>query len=363
VETGTGLISKNHLESQETRGAVNMRKKVLLTKQIQSLPGAEKALRHRFEVIECPSEKEREIISLVKNVNGIIAPHTDITEEIIRAAPLLQIIITPQVGFDKINVAAATKYGVPVVASIGMTSETVAEFTLGLIIALARRIPWSDRDFRQKKDWSARAPFADPTLEMGIDLYGLTIGLIGLGSIGSSVARICKAALSSRVLAYDPFVSRERMEIQGVEKRENLIDMVKEVDFLSLHMSLSNNTYHSIDESIFRSMKSDAFFINCARGEVVDEKALYKALKEKWIAGAAIDCFEEEPIKPDNPLLNMPNVIVTPHIAGITIQSCTKRGQEMVKRIIDVFAGEKPEGLINPEVWPGYLEKLNALGK
>lgn len=340
-----------------------MREKVLLTGNIAGLPGIEDALREKFQLIERPGIGEKEIISLVKDINGIIAPHTDITGEIISTAPMLQVIATPQVGFDKIDVIAATKFNIPVIASVGMATLTVAEFTLGLIIDLARRITRSDHDLREKKNWSARAPYADTKLEMGIDLNGLTIGLVGLGAIGRDVARICKVALSSRVLAYDPFVSKEAMEAQGVEKRDNLVNMVKEVDFLSLHLLSSKDTKDIINETIFRSMRPDAYLINCARGEVVDEKALVRALEEKWIAGAAIDCFEEEPINPDNPLLNLPNVVLTPHIAGIAVQSCLEKAREMLKRIIDIFAGRKPEGLVNPDVWPGYLKKLSAMKK
>ena len=340
-----------------------MRKKVLLTKGINYLPGAEEALKKEVEVVVSPGATEKEIMPLLRDINAIIAPDTNITEAIIQAAPLLQAISTPQVGYDKINVAAATKFGVPVIASVGLTANAVAEFTVGLMIGLARRIPRSDRDLREKKNWSARALYANPAQEMGIDFKGSTVGLIGLGFIGSSVARICKAAFSCRVLAYDPFVSKEIMAAQGIEKREDIISLAREADFVSLHMSLTNETRHVINETVLHAMKPSAFLVNCARGPVVDEKALVKALQEKWIAGAATDVYEEEPINPENPLLNLPNVIVTPHIGGVTVGSSIIRGQEMVKRILDVFSGKKPEGLINPDVWPAYIKRFNSIGK
>ena len=162
---------------------------------------------------------------------------------------------------------------------------------------------------------------------------------------------------SARMLAYDPFVNRETMAAQGVEKQDNLIAMSREVDFLSLHVALTDDTRHLISETVLRAMKPGAFLINCARGEVVDEKALVMALQNKWIAGAAIDVLKE-PINQRNPLLDMSNVIITPHLAGITVQSSFKRVEEIAGRLVDLFAGKKPNGLVNPDVWPLYLQKL-----
>jgi D-3-phosphoglycerate dehydrogenase len=277
----------------------------------------------------------------------------------IQAAPFLQIISTPQVGFDKIDLIAATQAGIPVVTNTGLTPETVAEFALGLMISLSRRIVKSNYELRQQKDWAAvRVRYV--TRDMGSELYGATIGLVGLGSIGSVVAGLMQRAFSMRVLAFDPFVSKEKMASRQVEKRDNLLDMVRESDFISLHVTLNDKTRHLINEDILRAMKPGAYLINCARGEIVDEKALIKALQERWIAGAATDVFEEEPVSRQNPLLSLPNIIVTPHIAGISIQSSAERGTQAVKRLLMAFAGEKPEGLANPEVWDSYLKKLKS---
>jgi D-3-phosphoglycerate dehydrogenase / 2-oxoglutarate reductase len=335
-----------------------MKKKVLLTRRFDFTKQIEAELAQEVDIILSPGAGENDILPLVGDVHGIIAHGASITDKIIQSAPLLQVIATPQVGFDKIDVAAATKAGVAVIANIGLAPDTVAEFTLGLMIALARRIVKSDHDLHQKKDWSIRAEYVDPAADIGIDLQGATIGLVGFGFIGSSVARLCQRTFSARILAYDPFVSQEKMLAQGAEKRDNLIDMAREVDFLSLHVALTDATRHLINETILRAMMPGAYLINCARGEVVDEKALIKALQNKWIAGVATDVLEEEPINPGNPLLNMSNVIITPHIAGITMQSSCQRGEEIVKQILDVFAGRKPKGLANPDVWPIYIHKI-----
>jgi phosphoglycerate dehydrogenase-like enzyme len=133
--------------------------------------------------------------------------------------------------------------------------------------------------------------------------------------------------------------------------------MAKEVDILSLHLALTPQTRHMIDEAFLKSMKPQAYLVNCARGEIIDEKALVKALQEKWIAGAAVDVYEDEPVNPQNPLFTLPNVITTPHIAGISIHSSEERISLVVKRLLTAMAGEKPQGLANPEVWESYLQK------
>jgi phosphoglycerate dehydrogenase-like enzyme len=340
------------------RREIDMKKKILFTRPLKLPVQAEDKLKKgEFDIILSPASTEKDLLPLVKDVHGIIAHGTGISGNIIQSAPLLQVIATPQVGFDKIDVAAATRAGIAVIANTGLSPGTVAEFTLGLMIALARRIVSSDYDLRQQKDWSVRGVYVNPSLQMGNDLHGTTVGLVGFGSIGSAVAQLCRGALSSRIMAYDPFVSQTMMAARGVEKRANLIDLAQESDFLSLHMALTDETTHIINETILRAMKPGAYLINCARGAVVDEKALVMALEKHWIAGAATDVFEEEPVNPGNPLLNMQNVIVTPHIAGVTLQSSNERGEEIVKRIIDIFAGKKPQGLVNPEVWTRYLRK------
>jgi D-3-phosphoglycerate dehydrogenase len=329
-----------------------MKKRLLFTRPLKLAKEIETELSQRFEIVLSPGSAEKEILPLAGDVHGIIAHGASVTARVIEAAPLLQVIATPQVGFDKIDVAAATLARVAVIANTGLAPETVAEFTVGLMLALTRRIVKSDRDLRQKKDWSIRAKYIDPTMDLGRDLHGASIGLVGFGHIGSAVARLCRAAFSARVLAFDPFIGREAMLAQGVEKKENLIDLAAEVDVLSLHLALTTATRHLIDESVLEAMRPGAFLVNSARGEVMDEKALIEALKNGRIGGAALDVLEEEPLDPANPLLDMPNVIVTPHIAGISVQSSLQRGDEIVRRVLDFFSGKKPQGLVNPEAWP-----------
>ncbi len=337
-----------------------MKKKVLLTRPLSLSEPIKQKLRESVDIIMSPNPTEESILALASSVHGIIAHGTGVTKAIIDSAPSLEMIATPQVGFDGIDVAAATEAGVAVIANTGVSPETVAEFTLGLMIALSRRIVRADHDLRQKKDWAIRGPYLDPSGDMGNDLRGATVGLVGFGSIGSAVAHLCQAAFSARVLAFDPFVSRAAMSARRVEKRKRLLELARVSDFLCLHMPLNAETKHMIDESILRAMKPGAYLINCARGPVVDEEALIAALQNRWIAGAALDVFEIEPLSPGNPLLNLDNVILTPHIAGITVRSSAVRQTELVKRVIAFFAGRRPVGLVNPEVWPERLRKAQS---
>jgi D-3-phosphoglycerate dehydrogenase / 2-oxoglutarate reductase len=335
-----------------------MKKKILISKPLHMPVDAEAELKKAADVIISPDVTEKAMLPLVGGVHGIIAHGAPVTRDMINSAPLLQVIATPQVGFDKIDLTAATRAGIPVITNSGLSPGTVAEFTLGLMIALSRRIVRSNYELRQQKDWAVRLEYVGRN--MGSELQGATVGLVGLGSIGCALAALTQRAFSTRVLAFDPFISREKMASCQVEKRDNLPDLARESDFLSLHVNLSDKTRHLINEDILRVMKPGAFLINCARGEIVDEKALVKALQEKWIAGAAADVFEEEPVSSLNPLLSLPNMIVTPHIAGISAQSSIERGTQAVKRLLKAFTGEKPEGLANPEVWDKYLEKLKS---
>jgi len=338
-----------------------MKKKVLITNSF-NLHHTEIVLREKADVIFTVAANEELLLPLVQDVHGIVAHNTVLGKKIIEAAPLLCAIATPQVGFDKIDLAAATDAGVAVIANLGLGAEAVAEFTLGLMIALSRRIVKADRDLRSKKSWSVRRFYLNPSLDMGMDLYGATVGIVGLGAIGRAVAGLCRAAFKTRVMAFDPFVGHDDMTSQGVEKQDTLIDMAGKADFLLIHTVLNDNSRLLIDEDILRAMKPGTFVINCARGEIIDEAALAKALEQRWIAGAAIDVFAMEPLDPKNPLLAMNNIIVTPHIAGITRQTSVARAEKLVGGIVDAFAGKKPDGLVNTEVWPLFLDKLNRVG-
>lgn len=337
-----------------------MRKRVLIPKPLDHLPGAESSLEQQVEIVRSPGLQERDLLAVAGTVHGIVATGISVTEKVIAAGPLLEVIATATVGFDKIDVEAATRAAVPVVANTGVAPGPVAEFAIGLMIALGRRIVRVDRDLRSTKSWTARAPYADWSKQMGIDLADSTVGIVGLGNIGADVARRLKSAFGPRLLGYDPYVDRDRMVALGVERVDDLRTLASQVDFLLLHVPLGKETTHLVNREILRAMKPTAFLINCARGPVVEGQALIQALKEEWICGAALDVFEEEPLPSDNELLTMDNVVLTPHIAGVSRRATRMRGEELVRRLIAVLSGQRPDGLVNPEVWPRFLERLGS---
>lgn len=337
-----------------------MRKRVLIPKPLDHLPGAESILAREVEIVRSPGLQEGDLLAVVGTVHGLVATGISVTERMVAAGALLEVIATATVGFDKIDVEAATRAAIPVVANTGVAPGPVAEFTIGLMIALGRRIVRADRDLRETRSWTARASYADWSKQMGIDLADSTVGIVGLGNIGADVARRLKSAFGPRLLGHDPYVDRERMAAWGVERVDDLRTLASQADFLLLHVPLSQETRHLVSREILRSMKPTAFLINCARGPVVDERALILALKEGWICGAALDVFEEEPLQSHNELLTLDNVILTPHVAGVSRLSTRMRGEELVRRLITALSGRRPDGLVNPEVWPTFLERRKS---
>lgn len=335
--------------------------RVLIGKRMAFLEPAERRLGEHVELVYAPSPLEDGLIPCVSEMSAIVAGRgVKVTAAVIRNAPQLRIVATPTAGYDEIDVDAATNAGVVVVANTGVAPRPVAEFAVGLIVGLGRRIVKADRDLHQEKSWAIRPRYADATLDEGADLSSCTVGIVGVGQIGSLTARICRDGLAMRVLGFDPYLSAERARDIGVEPVASVHDLARESDFVVLHAQLTPETRHLINREILGLMKPSAFLVNCARGEMVDEAALIEALSAKRIAGAALDVFEREPLEPSNPLLSMDNVILTPHIAGVTVQGDVLRATQVADRVLDVLAGRKPEGLINPDAWPKLEVRLKG---
>lgn len=265
-------------------------------------------------------------------------------EEIFEQAPGLRFVGVCRGSARNVDLEAATKHGVLVVSTPGRNAIAVAELTLGLMLSLARHIPTAHN---LVKSGSWEDPVGPYISLCGKELYGKVAGLIGLGAVGREVAKRL-LALGMKVLAFDPFVEAEEMERLRVGKVE-LDSLLKESDFVSLHCPVSPETISLIDEDQLRLVKSSAYLINTAGWQVVEEKALFKALKERWIAGAAFDVFETHPIPPSSPLLQMDNVVLTPHIGGATDGTVERQSWMMVEEIERFLRGERPLSLLNPE--------------
>lgn len=278
-------------------------------------------------IVLSPEEKERVFEFLPRAHALLVRSGFKVTKEVIDQAVHLQVICRVGVGLDNIDVEHAKKKGIAVYNVPGGNATSVAEHTLTFIFALAKDLFFYDRRVREG-DWGSRHSYR------ALELSGKTLGLVGFGAIGQEVARM-SLALGMRVLFFDPFVPCDILP--GAEKVASLLDLLAQSDFVSLHVPLSEATWHLIGREELRHMKPKAFLINVARGAVVDEEALYEALKEGWIRGAALDVFSEEPPPKDHPLLSLPNVILTPHVAGLTKESTERVAVQAAERVIEFF--------------------------
>jgi len=321
--------------------------KIYVTRKLPS----EKAMKLLFEYCDVDLNEEprpptrEELIEHVKDKDGLLCLLTDkIDKEVLDAGSKLRVISTYSVGYDHIDVEEATKRGIYVTYTPGVLTDAVADHAWALLLAIARRVVEADNCVRQgcwKIAWA-------PDFMLGTDVYGKTLGIIGLGRIGTAVARRAKG-FNMRVLYYDKVKKVDKEKELGVEYRP-LDEVLKESDFVVISVVLTKETYHMIGERELKLMKPSAYLINIARGAIVDTNALVKALKEGWIAGAALDVFEEEPLPKDHPLTKLKNVILTPHIASATTETRARMADLAVENLLSVLKGEEPKHLVNPEV-------------
>lgn len=289
-----------------------------------------------------------ELLVKITGVDGIISLLNDrIDEDLMDAAGLqLRVIANYAVGFDNIDVVAATHRGIAVTnTSCAEVDEAVAEHTWALILCLARRIIEADEAVRRGayRGW-------EPDIFLGTNVRGKTLGIVGLGKIGTYVAGRAKG-YNMTVLYNKHRPDPEAEKNLGITFA-TLDDLLAKSDFVTLHVPLTDETRHLINPVTLTKMKEGSFLVNTSRGAVVEEKALVEALRRGHLAGAALDVFENEPnVHPE--LLAMPNVITTPHIASATYEARDKMSRQVVEAVLDVFAGKKPQNLVNEEVWEG----------
>ena len=299
-------------------------------------------VRYRDEV---PPPSREELLEAVEDVDAIYCTLNEkMDKELIDKARRLKVIGTMSVGFDHIDLEYATEKGIYVVHTPGVLTETVADHTWALLLAAARRVVEADNMIRNG-EWTI--PWA-PTMLLGHDIYGKVLGVIGLGRIGYAVARRAKG-FNMKVLYYDVVRKPEAEKELGIEYA-SIEKVLKEADFVTIHVPLTPQTRGLIGERELRLMKKTAVLVNTARGPVVDQKALAKALSEGWIAAAGLDVFEKEPISPDDPLLRLKNVVLTPHIGSASHDTRNKMAKMAAEGIIKVLKGEKPDNLCNPDV-------------
>jgi len=322
-----------------------MTKKVFVTRRIpeEGLHLLQKEVEIKVNPYDRVPTKE-EIIAGLKGRDGLLCLLSDtIDKDIITAEPKLHMIANCAVGFDNIDVQAATEKKIPVSNTPGVLTDTTAEMAWALLFAVARRIVEGDAFTRAGKfaGWA-------PLLMLGKDISGKTLGIIGTGRIGTAFAQKSKG-FNLKVLYTDVQENKE-LEQSVSAKKVELATLLQESDFVSVHVPLLKTTYHLIGEQELKLMKSDAILINTSRGPVVDEQALIKALQEKWIFGAGLDVYEHEPSVSEE-LKNLDNVVLQPHSASATIESRTKMALMAAENMLAGLRGEIPPNCVNKEIF------------
>ena len=313
------------------------------------------------DVVVDTSITPEELLETINEYDAILVrSRTKVTKEVIEKAENLKIIARAGVGVDNIDVAAATEKGIMVVNAPESTTITVAEHTMGLILSAIRKIAVADKSTKAGK-WEKKR-------FMGMELKGKTLGVIGMGRIGSQVVKRCQA-FEMDAIAYDPYLPPHVAEDMGVKLYEEQDDVLKRADIITIHVPLTEETRHSISTEEFKIMKDTALIFNAARGGVIDEDALYVALKEGEISGAGLDVYEEEPAK-ENKLFELDNIVCTPHIAASTKEAQAAAAVIVANEVIDCFEGNTPNNIINmPRIDTSgfsqtteYLEVCEKLG-
>lgn len=273
--------------------------------------------------------------------------------ELIARAPNLLAVCSLGAGYDVIDVDACTKAGILVCNQSGANKEAVAEHALGLMLNLSKKIALTDRLLRREKN-------LDRFLYTGNDMLGKTVGIIGLGNIGSRVAELCKGLFRMTVLAYDPYLTKEQMEKRNATKVE-LNELLERADYVTLHCPRTKETFGLIGYDQIARMKPSAYFVNTSRGGTYVEEDLARALSDKKIAGAGIDVFLDEPPPHDHPLMAFENVILTPHNAGTTHEAQANVAIFASDQWLEIMDGKVPSRLINREAWPKYTERFQKI--
>ncbi|MCK4794146.1 MAG: phosphoglycerate dehydrogenase [Desulfobacteraceae bacterium] len=280
---------------------------------------------------------EEELVENMAELDAAIVGVEKITQRVVQGSKRLKVIAKHGAGVDNIDVKTATNQGIVVISAPGANSDAVADLTFGLFLSLARSIPFADHCVREG-GW--------PRI-VGIDLSGKTLGIIGLGQIGKKVAKRA-LGFDMRVLAYEVVKDEDFAQKWGISYR-SLDEVLAESDFLSIHVPLIDSTRKLIAKRELQLMKKGAFLVNIARGGVVDEEALYQALLEGKIRGAALDVFLSEPPE-GNPLFALDSVIATPHMGGYTTEALRETGMICARGIVDALQGKRPQNIVNPEV-------------
>jgi glyoxylate reductase len=288
---------------------------------------------------------KNELIGKLRDKDGALTLLTDAVDlEVLKSAPKLKVVANFAVGFNNVAIETATSFGVAVTNTPGVLTETTADFAWSLLMAAARRVAEADKFARSGKPW-----VWGPKMFLGHDVYGKTLGLLGLGRIGQAVARRA-AGFNMRVVFHDTESIPEQVIKELGVTQLPLDELLRTSDFISLHVPLFPETHHLLNDRTFALMKPTCIVINTSRGPVVDERALVRAVRNRTIAGAGLDVFEREPeIEPE--LFGLESVVLAPHIASASHETRLKMCMMAADNLLAVLKGQRPPNLVNPEVW------------
>ncbi len=327
-----------------------MKEKVFVTRKIPS-EGLD-IIRSNFETTvwqpEVPPIRD-EIVEKAKGCAGLVTLLTDpIDSVVLQSLPDLKVIAQYAVGFDNIDVEFATSRGIIVTNTPGVLTETTADLTWALIMAAARGIPQADRYVKEGK-WKVGW---GPMMLLGNDVYGATLGVIGMGRIGSAVAHRAKG-FSMKILYADVFENEttRNVERECGASRTDLETLLRKADIVTIHVPLNPDTREMIGEKQLSMMKPGAVLVNTSRGAVVNEAALADALRSGHLCGAGLDVFNEEPLQEDSPLLKLRNVVLTPHIASASFATRARMATMCAENLTAALGRERPPNVVNPEVF------------
>jgi D-3-phosphoglycerate dehydrogenase len=320
--------------------------------------------RPEFEVVVLPKRlPEPELLPVVADaVALLVRSETKVTRKVIESAPKLRVVGRAGVGVDNVDVEAATQHGVVVMNTPGGNTVTTAELSFAMLLALARKVPQAHTSMASGK-W-------DRKLFQGTELLGKTLGILGMGRIGSEVAKRA-LVFGMRVIAYDPYLTEERAKALGAEFADSVDDVYRVADFITVHMPVTPETKHMLNAAAFTKMKPGVRLVNCARGEIISENDLMAALESGKVAGAALDVFAVEPLPADHPYRKQPNVILTPHLGASTQEAQEKCGIEVAEVVTAYLLTGEVRNAVNlpyldaktyEQVKP-YLPLGEALGK
>lgn len=295
----------------------------------------------RVEVVTLPTLTREGLVEAIREADALIVRIAKVDASLLEGAKKLRVIGKHGIGVDNIDIDAATAKRIPVVFTPGTNDEAVAEHTLMMMIMLAKRCDRTRREMMAGRFSQIRA------LAPGQDIFGRTLGLVGVGRIGSRVGEICRLSFGMKVLAFDPYITPERAKAIGAEKVESLGELLESSEFVSVHTPLTPETKRLIGSAELARMPEGAFIINCARGGIIDEAALLQSLESGHLGGAGLDAYAAEPPDISSPLFARDDVIATPHTAGGTADAMRNIARLVAEEVALVLCDEKPRYVVN----------------